>query len=83
VPADVPTPGPGEVLVKVIPTYLPQDVADSIDLLRSGTVRPADFVTSVVPLDAVAEAFRQAAGPEHIKVLVTMDPAGTGPRSKG
>jgi 2-desacetyl-2-hydroxyethyl bacteriochlorophyllide A dehydrogenase len=51
-------------------TYLPEDVADSIELLTSGVVRADDFVTSVVPMESVAEAFEQAASPEHIKVLV-------------
>jgi hypothetical protein len=42
-------------------TYLAQDVAESIELLRSGVVRPDDLITSVVPLDSVAEAFQLAA----------------------
>jgi 2-desacetyl-2-hydroxyethyl bacteriochlorophyllide A dehydrogenase len=56
-------------------TYLPQDYADSIDLLIRGHVRADDFITSVVPLESVAEAFRQSASGEHVKVLVTVDPA--------
>jgi L-iditol 2-dehydrogenase len=56
-------------------TYLPEDVAESIRLLASGVVRPADFVTSVVPMESVAEAFEQAASPEHIKVLIAIDEA--------
>ena len=59
-------------------TYLPQDVADSIELLRSGAVRPDDVITSVVPLDAVADAFRQATSGQHIKVLLAVNPASTG-----
>jgi 2-desacetyl-2-hydroxyethyl bacteriochlorophyllide A dehydrogenase len=51
-------------------TYLRDDVADSIELLRSGVVRPDDFITSVVPIASVAEAFEQAASRRHIKVLV-------------
>ena len=54
-------------------TYLPEDVADSIELLTSGVVRPGDFVTSVVPMEGVAEAFEQAASPQHIKVLIAID----------
>jgi 2-desacetyl-2-hydroxyethyl bacteriochlorophyllide A dehydrogenase len=56
-------------------TYLPQDVADAIELLRSGVVRPDDLVTAVVPLDSVADAFRQAASGENIKVLLVVDDA--------
>jgi 2-desacetyl-2-hydroxyethyl bacteriochlorophyllide A dehydrogenase len=55
-------------------TYLPGDVAESIGLLVSGVVRPGDFVTSVLPMESVAEAFDQAASPDHIKVLVAVDP---------
>jgi L-iditol 2-dehydrogenase len=51
-------------------TYLPEDVAESIELLTSGVVRADDFITSVVPMDSVAEAFEQAASPGHIKVLL-------------
>jgi threonine dehydrogenase-like Zn-dependent dehydrogenase len=54
-------------------TYLPDDVAHSIELLRSGVVRPDDFITSVVPMESVAEAFDQAASPRHIKVLLALD----------
>ncbi len=54
-------------------TYLPEDVAGSIELLRSGVVRPGDFVTSVVPMESVARAFEQAASPDHIKVLLAID----------
>jgi 2-desacetyl-2-hydroxyethyl bacteriochlorophyllide A dehydrogenase len=63
-------------------TYLPQDVADSIELLRSGVVRPADLVTAVVPLDSVADAFGQATSGQHIKVLLAVDDA-AGQQQKG
>jgi 2-desacetyl-2-hydroxyethyl bacteriochlorophyllide A dehydrogenase len=53
-------------------TYLPADFADSIDLLERGQVRPQDVVSSVVPLERVAEAFAQAASGRHAKVLVDM-----------
>ncbi|MBV8927540.1 MAG: alcohol dehydrogenase catalytic domain-containing protein [Mycobacteriaceae bacterium] len=56
-------------------TYLPQDVAGSIELLTSGVVRPDDFITSVVPMESIAEAFEQAASPDHIKVLVAINDA--------
>jgi 2-desacetyl-2-hydroxyethyl bacteriochlorophyllide A dehydrogenase len=54
-------------------TYLPDDVAESIELLASGVVRADDFITSVVPIESIAEAFEQAASPDHIKVLVAVD----------
>jgi L-iditol 2-dehydrogenase len=64
-------------------TYLAQDVAESIELLRSGVVRPDDLITSVVPLDSVAEAFQLAASRQHIKVLVAIDDADAGRQPKG
>jgi 2-desacetyl-2-hydroxyethyl bacteriochlorophyllide A dehydrogenase len=53
-------------------TYLPQDYAESADLLRRGVVRAADFVTATRPLDQVAEAFEIASSGDHVKVLVTV-----------
>jgi 2-desacetyl-2-hydroxyethyl bacteriochlorophyllide A dehydrogenase len=51
-------------------TYLPEDYRDSVDLLRRGAVKTADFVTATRPLDQVAEAFEIASSGEHVKVLV-------------
>jgi 2-desacetyl-2-hydroxyethyl bacteriochlorophyllide A dehydrogenase len=56
-------------------TYLPEDYAESITLLRSGSVAASSFVTAVRPLDCAAEAFTLSAGGEHVKVLVAVDPA--------
>ena len=53
-------------------TYLPEDYAESADLLRRGAVRSADFVTATLPLDQVAEAFALASSGDHVKVLVTV-----------
>jgi threonine dehydrogenase-like Zn-dependent dehydrogenase len=53
-------------------TYLPEDYAESADLLRRGAVRAADFVTATRPLDRVAEAFEIASSGHHVKVLVTV-----------
>jgi 2-desacetyl-2-hydroxyethyl bacteriochlorophyllide A dehydrogenase len=55
-------------------TYLPEDYAESIALLRRGAVRAADFVTATRPLPQAAEAFELAASGNHIKVLVTSGP---------
>ena len=52
-------------------TYLPEDYRESADLLRTGAVRAADFVTATRPLDQVAEAFELASSGNHVKVLVT------------
>jgi 2-desacetyl-2-hydroxyethyl bacteriochlorophyllide A dehydrogenase len=60
-----------QVRIQGSATYVPQDYAEAIDLLRRGVVRPADFVTGVYPLDEVAEAFAASTGGEHVKVIVT------------
>jgi len=52
-------------------TYLPEDYAESIALLRNGSVRVDALVTAVRDLADVADAFAQSVSGEHIKVLVT------------
>lgn len=59
-----------EVRVQGSATYLPEDFAASIELLRSGAVAVDDIVTGRFPLDRAAEAFDASAGGDHIKVLV-------------
>jgi L-iditol 2-dehydrogenase len=56
-------------------TYLPEDYADAMDLLRAGVVTADEFVTAVHPLAEAAEAFRDADSGRHIKVLIAPDPA--------
>ena len=56
-------------------TYLPEDFAESISLLRRGAVRADDIVTAVHPVEAVAQAFADSIGGDHVKVLVALDPA--------
>jgi 2-desacetyl-2-hydroxyethyl bacteriochlorophyllide A dehydrogenase len=51
-------------------TYLPEDFADAIALLRAGTVRAADVITAVHPFAEAAEAFRAAASGGQVKVLI-------------
>ncbi|MEU8231586.1 zinc-binding dehydrogenase [Actinoplanes sp. NPDC048967] len=51
-------------------TYLPEDYAEAMVLLRDGVVTAADFVTAVRPLSQAAAAFADAESGEHIKVLV-------------
>ena len=53
-------------------TYLPEDYAESIDLLERGLVRAADFITATRPLELVAEAFELSSSGHHVKVLVTV-----------
>jgi 2-desacetyl-2-hydroxyethyl bacteriochlorophyllide A dehydrogenase len=56
-------------------TYLPEDFADAMRLLRAGTPSAADFVTAVHPLTDAAAAFGDAGSGRHIKVLIAPDPA--------
>ena len=53
-------------------TYLPEDYAESIDLIERGVVRSADFITATRPLELVAEAFDLSASGSQVKVLVTI-----------
>lgn len=53
-------------------TYLPEDFAESIDILRRGIVRAADIVTAIRPMELAAEAFALSASGHHIKVLVSI-----------
>jgi 2-desacetyl-2-hydroxyethyl bacteriochlorophyllide A dehydrogenase len=64
-----------QVRIQGSATYLPEDYAESIRLLASGAVRAGDIVTSVLPLESVADAFAESAGGEHVKVLVAIDSA--------
>jgi len=65
-----------QVRIQGSATYLPVDYQESIELLRSGTVRSRDFVTGVFSLDDVAEAFAASTSGEHIKVIVTAERPG-------
>ena len=61
-----------QVRIQGSATYLPEDYAESVDLLGRGAVRAADFVTAIRPLAQVAEAFELASSGNHVKVLVTV-----------
>lgn len=51
-------------------TYLPEDYAAAIELLRGGAVTAADIVTAQFTLDEAAAAFDASNSGDHIKVLV-------------
>jgi 2-desacetyl-2-hydroxyethyl bacteriochlorophyllide A dehydrogenase len=59
-----------EVRVQGSATYLPDDFADAIELLRSGAVRTDQIVTGEFPLERAADAFDASMSGDHIKVLV-------------
>ncbi|WP_037364038.1 zinc-dependent alcohol dehydrogenase [Nakamurella lactea] len=62
-----------QVRIQGSATYLPQDYATSIEIIRAGGVSAADMITSRFPLDRVAEAFAASSGGEEVKVLVTRE----------
>jgi 2-desacetyl-2-hydroxyethyl bacteriochlorophyllide A dehydrogenase len=56
-------------------TYLAEDYAAAMALLRSGSVDADALVTAVDSLDRAAEAFDLSASGEHVKVVVRLAPA--------
>ena len=64
-----------QVRIQGCATYLPEDYAEAIELIGSGHVRAEDFVTAVLPMESVAEAFEQSIAGHQIKVLVCIDQA--------
>jgi threonine dehydrogenase-like Zn-dependent dehydrogenase len=59
-----------QVRIQGSATYLPEDYATSIELLRAGAVTVDAIVTGEFPLDRAADAFDASSSGEHIKVLV-------------
>ena len=52
-------------------TYLPDDYDRSLEIIRSGEVTAADFITARFPMSDAADAFAAAADGDDIKVIVT------------
>ncbi len=61
-----------QIRIQGTATYLPEDYAESIELLRAGALTAADAVTAVLPVEQVAEAFEQSISGQHVKVLVDL-----------
>ncbi len=59
-----------QVRVQGSATYVPQDYATSIEMIRAGVVRAADFITGQFPLDQAEQAFAASTSGEHIKVVI-------------
>ena len=72
-PVTVPLPGlqDRQVRLQGSAVYLPADYTESIGLLASGRVRPADFITAQYPLAEAAAGFGAAASGQQIKVVLT------------
>lgn len=56
-------------------TYLPDDYREAMEILAAGKVSAEDFITATYPLDEASAAFEASSGGEHVKVLVTAQPA--------
>jgi 2-desacetyl-2-hydroxyethyl bacteriochlorophyllide A dehydrogenase len=61
-----------EIRIQGSATYLSEDFAASIELLRTGAVTAEEIVTGEFPMERAGEAFDASAGGEHIKVLVSI-----------
>ena len=51
-------------------TYVPQDYATAIEMIRSRAVRAEDFITGQFPLAQAEQAFDASVSGDHIKVLI-------------
>ncbi|MEO5982105.1 MAG: alcohol dehydrogenase catalytic domain-containing protein [Pedococcus sp.] len=51
-------------------TYVPQDYAIAIEMIKAGAVRAEDFITGQYPLEEAERAFHASTSGEHIKVLI-------------
>ena len=74
-PVSVPLPQIQDQQVRIqgSATYVAEDYAVAIELLRAGKVLPDSIITGEYPLARVADAFAASDSGEHIKVIVTRD----------
>lgn len=70
VTVDLPVLQDQQVRLQGTATYLPQDYADAVAMLRAGAVDVATLISGRFPLDAAAEAFAAADSGQHVKVLL-------------
>lgn len=61
-----------EVRIQGTAMYVHDDVAAAEELVRTGRVKAADFVTGRWPLAETGEAFSSAASGEHVKVHIEL-----------
>ncbi len=62
-----------QIRIQGCATYLPEDYAESIDLLQSGAIDVESIVTTELSMDRAAEAFARSADGQNVKVLVVVD----------
>ncbi|MGU3646510.1 zinc-dependent alcohol dehydrogenase [Microbacterium sp. C23T] len=72
-PVTIPLPEVQDLQVRIqgSATYMPEDYESAIQIIQSGAVSPADFITSQYPLEEAAAAFAASAGGEEVKVVLT------------
>lgn len=60
--------------VTVVPSYSagPDDTRAALDLLERGVIPAGELISHRYPLERAAEAYRQAASPDAVKVVVVM-----------
>lgn len=59
-----------QIRIQGCATYVPEDYAKSIEIIRSGAVRGADLVTAEFPLEEARAAFDASSGGNEIKVVI-------------
>lgn len=59
-----------EIRIQGCATYVPEDYATSMEMLRAGAVNAQDFVTAEFPLAQASEAFAASSSGLEIKVLI-------------
>lgn len=64
-----------QIRIQGCATYLPEDYAESMDLLQSGKVDVGSIVTAELPMDQAAQAFARSTDGQNVKVLVVVDDA--------
>ncbi len=59
-----------QIRVQGCATYVSQDFATAIEMIRTGAVRAEDFITAQFPLEEAEQAFDASTSGAHIKVLI-------------
>ncbi|UKY54176.1 zinc-dependent alcohol dehydrogenase [Streptomyces inhibens] len=75
-----------QVRIQGATTYRAEDFRDAIDIIASGEIDAADFITATFPLTRAAEAFEAIGSGAEVKILVVAEEDGgavTGHRQHG
>lgn len=63
-----------EIRIQGSAMYVREDFVRALQLVGSGAIPADEIVTATFPLDRAAEAFAAQAGPDHVKVHLTVEP---------